>query len=70
MSERVRADSLDEILRDLLAGELRLANRNRGSGTRVYLDQLLEQTGRIVNTDSRRVRGYERENIIRVRSCQ
>jgi molybdate transport repressor ModE-like protein len=59
--ERVRADSLDVILRGLLAGELRLANRNRGSGTRIYLDHLLEQAGRIVNTDPRLVRGYERE---------
>jgi molybdate transport repressor ModE-like protein len=59
--ERVRADGLNEILRGLLAGELRLANRNRGSGTRILLDHLLEQAGRMINTDPRRVRGYGRE---------
>jgi putative molybdopterin biosynthesis protein len=59
--ERVRADNLDGILRGLLVGELRLANRNRGSGTRILLDHLLGQAGRMINTDLRRVRGYERE---------
>lgn len=59
--ERVRADNLDSILGGLLVGELRLANRNRGSGTRILLDHLLEQAGRMINADPRRIRGYERE---------
>ena len=59
--ERVRADNLDGILRGLLVGELRLANRNRGSGTRILLDHLLERAGRMINADPRRIRGYERE---------
>lgn len=60
--ERVRARSLDEILKALLSGELRLANRNRGSGTRILIDHLLEQAGKKVGADPRRVRGYEKEH--------
>lgn len=60
--EQVRARSLDEILKALLAGELRIANRNRGSGTRIHLDLLLDQAGRNIGADSKRVRGYEKEH--------
>lgn len=61
-SERVRARSLNEILEGLLVGELRLANRNRGSGTRIYLDYLLEQAGKNIGADPKRIRGYEKEH--------
>lgn len=60
--DRVRGSSLEAILEELLKGRLRLANRNRGSGTRIYLDSLLEEAGRRIGAEPRYVRGYEREH--------
>jgi len=48
--------SVEETLRGLVEGKLRLINRNRASGTRVYLDYLLKP---LCEDPSRRVRGYE-----------
>ena len=50
---------------DLLEGELRLVNRNPGSGTRVLLDHLLRQAALDEGIDpedvSKKVKGYDRE---------
>lgn len=48
--------SVEETLRGLVEGELRLINRNRGSGTRVYLDYLLKP---LCEDPSREVEGYD-----------
>ncbi len=48
--------TLEETLKGLIEGKLRLINRNRGSGTRVYLDHLLRP---LCGDPSRRVRGYD-----------
>jgi len=52
--------TLEDIMRGLLEGRLRLVNRNRGSGTRMLLDALLgEWASRLgVAGGPRRVRGY------------
>lgn len=44
-------------LQDLTQEGLRFVNRQRGSGTRIELDQLLDAAG----IDSKRIRGYETE---------
>ncbi len=50
-------ESLGEILDELNKGILSLANRNDGSGTRVYLDFLLSSH----NVDTAKVKGYNRK---------
>lgn len=58
-----RPMSLEEIIRGLLSGELRLANRQAGSGTRILLDYLLsEWAGKLGVPPEEipvRVRGYD-----------
>jgi molybdopterin molybdotransferase/putative molybdopterin biosynthesis protein len=46
-------------LGDLARAEVQFVNRQRGSGTRVLLDYKLRQAG----IDSRRIRGYQREEF-------
>ncbi len=60
--DRVKEEVLGDILEGLLVGRLRLANRNRGSGTRIYLDHILREAGRKIGAEPRQVRGYEREH--------
>ena len=48
---------VEEVIKRLDEGRLKLANRNKGSGTRLYLDYLLRK----MNVDVRRVKGYETE---------
>jgi len=52
----LEAMAVEETLRGLVRGELTLINRNRGSGTRVYLDHLLRP---LCEDPSKRVRGYD-----------
>ncbi len=57
--------TLEEVLDGLVRGELKLVNRQRGAGTRVLLDTILEKHARKLGIDPetlpRRIRGYERE---------
>lgn len=57
-------------LKDLITGNLRLANRNKGSGTRILMDKILrELLGNEVNiSDS--VRGYRREYFTHSAVCK
>lgn len=57
----LRINNIDELLRKLLQGELKLVNRNKGSGTRVYLDYLLKQVAKKYNLSIENVKGYENE---------
>ena len=52
--------TLDEIIRKILDGQLRIVNRNRGSGTRVYLDYLLSKASPVKDWPSKVV-GYNNE---------
>ena len=51
--------SLDEALEMIVRGELRIVNRNRGSGTRVLLDHLLQETARKLGLEKPMVKGYD-----------
>ncbi|MET1128849.1 MAG: substrate-binding domain-containing protein [Thermoproteota archaeon] len=53
--------SPDEVFSDVVRGKLRIVNRNRGSGTRILLDHLLEKAARRLGIREPRVSGYERE---------
>ena len=57
----LKIDSLEELLIKLIDGKLKLINRNRGSGTRVYLDYLLSRTAKKTGKDLSKIRGYENE---------
>lgn len=57
----LKINNIDELLRKLLQGELKLVNRNKGSGTRVYLDHLLKQAAKKYNLGIENVKGYENE---------
>ncbi len=63
IGENVKEDNLEKVIKLLLEGWLKLANRNRGSGTRVYLDFLLEEAERRVGARCNHIRGYEREHF-------
>ena len=57
----LRYEQIDEVLKDVLSGKLRIVNRNRGSGTRVFFDYLLnaaaERYGYGINA-LKSIRGY------------
>ncbi len=55
-------DTVDKVLELLVKGKLRLANRNTGSGTRVYLDYLLERKARELGINELNIPGYSREH--------
>ena len=57
----LRIDSLDELLEGIITGRFRIVNRNRGSGTRVYLDHLLNMKAAELGVDISRIRGYRNE---------
>lgn len=57
----LKIGSLEEILVELIDGKLKLVNRNRGSGTRVYLDYLLNNTAKEMGKDLSKIKGYENE---------
>lgn len=57
----LKVGSLDKLLEKLLRGELRLVNRNRGSGTRVYLDYLLRYMSKKYSLPVENVKGYMNE---------
>jgi len=57
----LKINNINELLRKLLQGELKLVNRNKGSGTRVYLDYLLQYASRKYNLSVKNVKGYENE---------
>ncbi len=63
----------DEALEKLVRGELRLANRVRGSGTRLLMDYLLEKTAKRLGVDlatlPARVKGYETEAATHVEAA-
>ncbi len=63
LGEHVKEDRLENVIKLLLEGWLRLANRNRGSGTRVYLDFLLEEVERRIGVRCNHIRGYEIEHF-------
>lgn len=57
----IEIKNLDELFERILKGELRLASRNRGSGTRVYLEYLLRDYSRKLNMSLDSVSGLDRE---------
>ncbi len=59
--EDIKVNTPREALLKILRGELKLVNRNEGSGTRVYLDYLLEKTSREHGLTLSNIRGYYRE---------
>ncbi len=54
-------ESIDSAMKSILLGELKIANRNRGSGTRVYMDHMLRKFARKHKLSMDNVRGYETE---------
>ncbi len=52
---------LDELLRRILSGELVVASRNKGSGTRVFLESILISYAKKFGVDLSKVRGLSRE---------
>ncbi len=63
---RLNIDTVDEVLELLVKGKLRLANRNIGSGTRVYLDYLLERKARELGVSKLNIPGYSREYLTHI----
>jgi len=55
--DHLHVESVDDILKMLKEGKLTLANRNVGSGTRLFLETLLKQYG--ISTDH--IKGFETE---------
>lgn len=53
--------SLEELITGILKGNLRFANRNRGSGTRQFFDQVLLDYSRRLNIGLENIQGYESE---------
>jgi len=51
--------SLNELIAEILDGRVRVANRNRGSGTRIFFEKLLFDHSEKV--DFEKIQGYERE---------
>ncbi|RLG82824.1 MAG: hypothetical protein DRO40_06560 [Thermoprotei archaeon] len=66
----LKINSLEELLIKLINGELKLVNRNRGSGTRVYLDYLLSRTAMKIGKDLSNIRGYENEVYTHIESAK
>ena len=54
-------EDVESAVKNILLGKLRLANRNRGSGTRVYMDYLLKKDAQKYRLGMGNVRGYETE---------
>ncbi len=54
-------ESLEEIIHEILKGNLTVANRNRGSGTRVYFDQILLDYSKKLNMSLNDIKGYKTE---------
>lgn len=54
-------NSLDKILLKIVSGELRIVNRNKGSGTRVYLDYLIDSTVKKYGISKPFIKGYGNE---------
>ena len=54
-------NSLDAILEDIILGKLRIVNRNRGSGTRILFDYLINKKSRELGVEKPAVHGYEHE---------
>ncbi|RLE54081.1 MAG: hypothetical protein DRJ26_02305, partial [Candidatus Methanomethylicota archaeon] len=48
-------NNLDEIFEGLASGRLTIANRNKGAGTRIFLEYLLKERG----IEQRNVKGFE-----------
>ena len=55
-SPSIKVSSVEEIIEGLSKGELRLVNRNIGSGTRVFLDSLLKKYN---VHETEKIRGYD-----------
>jgi len=55
--------SVDDVIMELLQGNLKLVNRNRGSGTRVFLDYLINSIGKRygLKVNTSRIKGYGNE---------
>ncbi|MCS7143435.1 MAG: LysR family transcriptional regulator [Archaeoglobaceae archaeon] len=53
--------SIDELIVEVLSGNLRVANRNRGSGTRQIFDQVLGEYSEKLKLDKENICGYETE---------
>ncbi len=53
--------SLEELIAEILRGKIRVANRNRGSGTRLYFDQVLSVYAEKLRTSSDMASGFETE---------
>ncbi len=59
-------NSIEEILELLIKGKLRLANRNTGSGTRVYLDYLINSKAMELGITKPKVLGYDKEYLTHI----
>ena len=55
--------SLDDILEDIILGKLRIVNRNRGSGTRILFDYLINKKSHELGVKKPAIHGYEHEGI-------
>lgn len=53
--------NVDSAVKNILLGKLKIANRNRGSGTRVYMDYLLREYSQKYELNMNNIRGYETE---------
>ncbi|MDI9610036.1 MAG: substrate-binding domain-containing protein [Archaeoglobales archaeon] len=54
-------EGLEEIIGEILRGNLRFANRNRGSGTRQFFDQILLDYSKKLKIGLGNIQGYESE---------
>ena len=57
----IEINNIDEVLENIVRGKLRIVNRNRGSGTRVYFEYLLRKTANKLGLDLNLIKGYEFE---------
>lgn len=53
--------NLNDLLSEILRGKLRIANRNRGSGTRILFDQILSDYSKSLGLGFEALQGYETE---------
>ncbi len=63
LNPSIEVNDLNTLLKMILEGRIRIVNRNKGSGTRIYFDYVIESFSKKhgITLDKNRIRGYETE---------
>ncbi len=63
LNPSIEVNDLNTLLKMILEGKIRIVKRNKGSGTRIYFDYIIESFSKKQGTtlDRNRIRGYETE---------